>query len=318
MGGFMSFWIAGKYPHLVGSASNFMGSSEFEVGPKDFPVEYRHTEMYLNYEGVRTRIVVGKRDFIRWYHRRMNAVWNFTRPHHETAEFDSPHGTPGMAETLQFHMAAFRNRLPRPSVWHHADVYPAFDVWGYSVWTDRARPGFSILESVSRSGFRSSVRERVPDGPLLPATTVRVTTDALYRAGSPYLIADVNLDSRDVLHSRQIADPEGRLHFLLNGARHEVGILEKEAPVLTATGWSVVGAPWAIAGKPVRLKLSILNKGSRMARNIVVQLPLPIRASPLRRRASRSRAWTPETSRLATSASRFRTRIAKLSGCRFN
>lgn len=64
MGGFMSFWIAGKYPHLVSSASNFMGSPEFFVGPRDFPVEYRHDEMYGNYEGVRTRLVTGARDFI--------------------------------------------------------------------------------------------------------------------------------------------------------------------------------------------------------------------------------------------------------------
>jgi S-formylglutathione hydrolase FrmB len=45
MGGFMSYWIGGKYPHLVSNASNFMGSSEFFVGPRGFDVEYRHDEM---------------------------------------------------------------------------------------------------------------------------------------------------------------------------------------------------------------------------------------------------------------------------------
>ncbi len=75
MGGFMSFWVAGKYPHLVSSASNFMGSSEFFVGPRGMAVEYRHEEMRGNYEGMRTRLVTGKRDFIRFYHARMNAIW---------------------------------------------------------------------------------------------------------------------------------------------------------------------------------------------------------------------------------------------------
>jgi len=42
MGGFMSFWIAGKFPQLISSASNFMGSSEFFVGHREMPVEYRH------------------------------------------------------------------------------------------------------------------------------------------------------------------------------------------------------------------------------------------------------------------------------------
>ena len=88
MGGFMSFWIAGKYPHLVSSASSFMGSSEFFVGPRGFDVEYRHDEMSANYDGVRTRLVTGARDFIQFYHRRMNALWLFTAPNHETEDVD--------------------------------------------------------------------------------------------------------------------------------------------------------------------------------------------------------------------------------------
>ncbi len=119
MGGFMSFWIAGKYPQLVSSASSFMGSSEFFVGPRDFPVEYRHDEMYGNYEGVRTRLVTGSRDFIQFYHRQLNAIWKYARDWHETEDFDSDHGTPGIAKTLEFHMNAFAHPLPRPAVWNH-------------------------------------------------------------------------------------------------------------------------------------------------------------------------------------------------------
>ena len=48
MGGFMSLWVSGKYPHLVGSVSNFMPSPEFFAGPLAFPTEYSHTPMYLN------------------------------------------------------------------------------------------------------------------------------------------------------------------------------------------------------------------------------------------------------------------------------
>ena len=275
MGGFMSFWIAGKYPDLVGSASNFMGSSEFVVGPKGFPVEYRHTEMDRNYEGLRTRMVTGSRDFIRWYHRRMNAIWGFTRAHHETADFNSEHGTPGIAATLAFHMAAFRDPLPKPALWHHAEVYPSFKVWGYDVSTDRVRPGFTVLENVSPAGFRSSVREWLPEGALLTATKVRLTTDALYRPGVVYHIADIDLDRQETVRSRQAADGEGRLHFQLNGARHEVGITESEAPVLTVSDWNVIGAPWAIAGRPVRLKLEILNKGPRSALDLAAAVSSP-------------------------------------------
>src|SRR5262249_39795736 len=71
MGGFMSYWIAGKFPDRIGSASAFMPSTEFYVGPHGFDPEYRHEEMALNYDGVRTRLVMGTRDFIRFYHQRL-------------------------------------------------------------------------------------------------------------------------------------------------------------------------------------------------------------------------------------------------------
>ena len=138
------------------------------MGPRDFPVEYRHDDMYGNYEGVRTRLVTGSRDFIQFYHRQMNAIWKFARDWHETEDFDSDHGTPGMAKTLEFHMNAFAHPLPRPAVWSHADVYPNFTVWGWEVASDRKQPGFTTLENVSATGFRSAVREWLPDGATLP------------------------------------------------------------------------------------------------------------------------------------------------------
>ena len=55
MGGFMTFWIGGKYPDLFSAAGNFCGSAEFVVGPKDFPVEYKHIDMYKNYGGMNVR-----------------------------------------------------------------------------------------------------------------------------------------------------------------------------------------------------------------------------------------------------------------------
>jgi hypothetical protein len=275
MGGFMSFWIAGKYPHLVGSASNFMGSSEFYAGPNGFPSEYRHDEMYRNYEGLRTRIVLGSKDFIRWYHRRMNAIWDFTRPHHEHEEFEWDHGTPGMSKTLSFHMVAFGDPLPRPALWHHADVYPTLDVWGYSVTSDRRRPGFTLLENVSRDGFRSSVREWLPAGRRLPRVTLRITTDSVYEPAKTYNITDINLDTGETRQSRKKPDSSGRLRFLLNGASHEIGILPDRRSLLTVSGWRVVGAPWATAGEPVRLEIELVNKGAANARRIRAQVSSP-------------------------------------------
>ena len=274
MGGFMSLWIGGKYPDMIGSVSSFMPAPEYFAGPREFPAEYQHVDMYPNYNGVRTRLITGTRDFLRWYHRRMNAVWDFARADYEREEFDSEHGTPGMAKTLAFHMDAFRNPRPRPELWHHWDVYPAFDVWGWSVSSNRRQPGFTSLENVSRSGFRSAVREWAPNGAPLPAVALHVVTAPLYKSFMAYQITDLNLDTGAVRITRQTADAAGKLDFSLDGARHEVGIARPGEPVLTIPDVRIEGTPWVTDGKQFRLVLSILNKGAGRAPEVAASIAL--------------------------------------------
>ncbi len=263
MGGFMSFWIAGKYPDMVGSASDFMGSSEFFVGPREFPVEYRHDEMYNNYVGVRTRIVMGTRDFIQFYHRRMNLIWNFTRASHESEIFDSTHGTPGMAKTLMFHMRAFADPLPTPLIWNHIEVYPEFSVWGWSVTTDRKQPGFTILENVSRTGFRSTVREWVPSGRILTGVRVQIISAPLYRPNEEKAVSVIRVRDGEVRRLREKADSAGRLRFALDGDEYEVGV--GPGPVLALAGFHVEDAQWATDTRPVLVRIRFLNKGDSVS-----------------------------------------------------
>lgn len=216
MGGFMSFWIAGKYPDLVSSASSFMGSPEFVVGPRAFPVEYSHDAMAGNYSGVRTRLVTGSQDFIQFYHRQMNRVWRI--PGYETENFDFDHGVPGLAKTLEFHMNAFANPLPRPETWSHADVYPNFSVWDWTAESDRRQAGFTSLWNVSREGLISEVPEWLGGGKLLNGVHLKITTARLY---SPNKTIKVTIDHRA---QRLKTDSDGRLHIELDGDRHYVGI----------------------------------------------------------------------------------------------
>ena len=273
MGGFMSLWVAGKYPDLVGSASDFMGSSEFVVGPREFPVEYRHEQMYRNYDGMPTRLVMGTRDFIQYYHRRMNLIWDFTRASHESEIFDSDHGTPGMAKTLMFHIRAFANPFPRPAVWDHIDVYPEFSVWGWNVVTDRREPGLTVLENVSSTGFRSSVRDWVPAGRLLNGVQLRITSGPLYRPNEEEAVSVIRVRDGQVRRLRKKADSAGRLLFDLDGDEYEVGIGAE--PVLAIAGFRVEGAPWATDTKPVRVRVRFLNKGDRVSPALPVHWETP-------------------------------------------
>ena len=273
MGGFMSYWVSGKWPHLVSSASNYMGSSEFRVGPRGMEVEYRHDEMRGNYEGLRTRIVTGSRDFIRFYHHRMNALWLWSRAHHETENFDWDHGTPGMAKTLAFHMRAFAAPLPRPAVWNHVDVYPEFSVWGWDVSSDRARPGFTSLDNVSKAGFRSVVREWLPSGATLPGVRLKILTDRLYPPGSPQVVTAVRLRDGNVRRETLAAGADGRLAIELDGEEYEVGI--GAGPVIALAGWRLDGPAWATAGKPVRVQVRFWNKGGAPSRSAALRWESP-------------------------------------------
>jgi pimeloyl-ACP methyl ester carboxylesterase len=264
MGGFMSFWIAGKYPQLVSSASSFMGSPEFFVGPRDFPVEYSHDFLYGNYAGVRTRLVTGSRDFIQFYHRQMNDIWKFARDWHETEDFDSDHGTPGMAKTLEFHMNAFAHPLPRPAIWNHADVYPNFAVWGWEIASDRKQPGFTALSNVSATGFRSAVREWLPGGATIPTVKLSIETDKLYPPHKPQTITIVRLRDGNVRRQIVTVGAEGRLAIDLDGDEYEVGI--SPGPVLALDGYKLDGAAWATAGVPLQFRMRIWNKGATPAK----------------------------------------------------
>jgi hypothetical protein len=263
MGGFMSSWVAGKYPDLVSSMSNFMGSSEFVVGPREspFPVEYRHEEMHNNYDGVRTRMIMGTDDFIQFYHRRMNLIWDYTQAHHESEIFKSDHGTPGIAKTMMFHLSAFADPLPRPAVWNHIDIYPEFSVWDWEISTDRKEAGFTILENVSTSGFRSCVRTWVPSGRVLSGVRVRITTPASYRPGKEVAVSLIRLRDGQVRRLPLRADSTGRLTIELDGEEYEVGI--GSGPRLALAGFAIDGANWAMDTELVHVRAHFLNKGDR-------------------------------------------------------
>ena len=178
MGGFMSFWIGGKDPDLICAIGNFCGSAEFVAGPKDFPVEYRHIDIFRNYQGVKVRLNYGNEDFIRYYHRDLNKVWLQVMDNYEYEVYAAAHSTCGMGEMFGFLASAFQNPPLPPENWNHIDVYPGFSVWDYRITSDRDMPGFTILEKVNPMGFRCSVRQHLPDGETMPFVNVSVMVEA--------------------------------------------------------------------------------------------------------------------------------------------
>ncbi len=269
MGGFMSFWIAGKYPHLVSAAGSFCGSAEFEVGPKDFPVEYRHLDMYGNYGGMNVRLHYGDKDFIRGYHEDINKVWPSVMDRYSYKVYDAAHSTCGMGEMLGFILDTFNNPPAQPARWNHIDVYPEFTVWDYKISTDRIVPGFTILENVDERGFRLSVREFLPDGPLIPSVDVSVTTPPLYEKNQHYTISYI--DTRNLRSMQRVvrSDNAGRLVINLDGRSHEIGINKtNDKPNIAVASFAIRSDGWVTAGEDATVALQVVNKGLAPAQNI--------------------------------------------------
>jgi hypothetical protein len=269
MGGFMSYWIGGKYPQLVSAIGNFCGSAEFVVGPKDFPAEYRHIDMYKNYAGINVRLNYGNEDFIRFYHRDLNKIWTMVMDNYEYKVYPAAHSTCGMGEMFTFLMKAFENPPEKPVKWSHIDLYPEFSVWDYEISSDRDVSGFTVLENVDSRGFRCAVREHLPDGELLPFVSLIVTTPPIYDINTAYTINDFDLRT---LKSRSYvlnSDIVGRLQITFSGSLHEIGINKTEdKPNISLASIEIEPMNIAETNRDVSVKIRLLNKGNKTGEGI--------------------------------------------------
>lgn len=273
MGGFMAFWIGGKYPDLFSAAGSFCGSAEFEVGPKYFPVEYRHIDMYKNYGGMNVRLNYGNKDFIRCYHQDMNRIWTRAMDNYEYKIYDAEHSTCGLGEMFEFCLKTFENPPEKPIKWSHIDVYPEFSVWGYKVSTDRIVPGFTILENVDKRGFRCSTREFLPDGKLLPFVNLTVTTPPIYGKNQLYSLNDTYFKNLKNSQRTIRSDSSGRLKISINGGLHEIGINKSgDKPNICLASFKVENMQWATHKKDVSISIKLLNKGGIKGENVKAKL----------------------------------------------
>jgi S-formylglutathione hydrolase FrmB len=273
MGGFMSFWIAGKYPHLLSAAGSFCGSAEFVVGPRDFPVEYYHGYMYKNYEGLKLRLNYGDEDFIRAYHRDINRTWIPVMDNYETQVYPGAHDVVGLDDMFRFFVDVFNNPQDAPRQWSHIEVYPEFSVWDYTVRSDRNIPGFTVLENVDKNGFRLSVRKKLPEGESLPMINLSVLTAPIYKKQTAYMIQTLDLLTGKERHETIKSDHNGRLTIYLNGGLQEIGIneLDQGRPNLVASV-KLGSQSYPSTGKDISLQVNLLNKGGRLAEDVTAKL----------------------------------------------
>ncbi len=239
-GGFLAIWQAAKCPDLIASASSFGATAEAPTGPQGFDVDSGLTDLYATLDPVRIRQVAAGSS---------------------------------LAETLDFHLDAFAHPRAKPAAFSHADPYPNFGVWDWEVVSDRRRPAFTVLENVSRTGFRSTVREWIPAGAALREVKLSITSPRLYTPSAVYPVSYIRLRDGKVRHAAQKADARGRLSFDLDGDAYEVGI--GAAPGVALAGFEITGAAWASAGQPIQVRVKFWNKGAARSATALLQWESP-------------------------------------------
>lgn len=245
MGGFMSYFLAGKYPGMVCAAVGMTGSPEFFVGTPQRHTLYPLRYTFENLRDVRLRFHNSTADELTFLNSEVKGgaawdgqvtfdYWQFEGGH----MVDLPGETRVFEKALSFVTSAFSDPLPPAVEWTHHDLYPQFEIYGYNVQSDMSKPGFISLRHVTPTGLGIGTAKWLPDGPPLDSVTVQVTTPPLYSAGAMMHVVKLRSDNHALAESNIRADDQGRLHFYLDGANYEIGIspaaVENAAVIATA------------------------------------------------------------------------------------
>ena len=281
MGGFMSAFIAGKYPEKVSAIVNMTGSPEFFVGyPHNhalYPIRYTFDNLkdvafrlhnmdncplvYMNTEVKNAAEWEGLTHFEYWMGEGDHKV-------------DDPGKTDVFEEAMQFIVKRFQHPVPRQKSWSHYDLYSDFDVWNYSVKSDKDEPGFLYLRNVSTSGFGFHTRKWLPDGPSIKNCTASITTAPIYKKGYTYDVVLYRQGAEKPVVVKQKADHEGRLHIELNGNGCEVSISHQSLPAdFTVLEHRLErGQRYLRVNEKNELSLTLLNRGGASNAGKKVQL----------------------------------------------
>lgn len=235
MGGFMSFFIAGKYPDMISAAVNMTGSPEFHVGYPDNNTLYSLRHTFENLKDVKTRLHNSSVGELSSQNREVHkgALWQ-GNVDYEYWEFPGGHKVDNNGETDVFEMAmsfvdrAFRKPTPIEKQWSHYDLYADFDIWDYSVKSNKKSSGFTYLRNVSKDGFGFYTKKWLPIAPPLVGFNASIVTAPVYEPKAEYQIRHYMHESGQLKLMTKKADSDGRLSFELDGQGHEIGISKNE------------------------------------------------------------------------------------------
>ena len=260
MGGFMSFYLSGKYPDIVSAAVNMTGSPEFYIGYPNNNTLYPLRYTFANLKDVKTRLhnsSVGElSDQNREVHK--GAIWQV------------------FEDAINYIDNAFKNPKTRDKSWSHFDLYSDFSVWDYSVNSNKSKPGYIYLRNVSEHGFGFYSKKWLPISPPLTNLNATISTAAIYKPSEEYQIRHYRKEDDRVKTTFKRATNEGRLIFELDGTGHEIGIFQNTAnPKLTYVDYSLENNKRSIHfGHTENFRIKLANLGSKLNHDDNITLTL--------------------------------------------
>jgi enterochelin esterase-like enzyme len=278
MGGFMSFFIAGKYPHLVGTAVSSKGSPEFFVGYPENNTLYPMRYMFKNLHAVKLRFQNGEKgeELVNLNTEVNHGAMREKGLDYEYASYSGPHhiNYNQFSDAFRFVVHSFSIPHPAPVRWHHADLYSDFNVWDYKVHSNLQEPGYIELHGVTRGGLEILTRKWQPEGIPIPGVSVNLLTAPIYRPNAPYNIVDYNVNTKQFVRKRVTSDAMGRIPVHTNYQQHQIGIFEDNAPaelVYVAYKANNKGI-FLPQGRPTQLQLQLFNRGGSPSGPVTVTL----------------------------------------------
>lgn len=270
MGGFMAYFLAGKYPDMIAAAVSMTGSPEFFVGYPGNHTLYPLRYTFKNLKEVKLRFHNSTADELTYLNTEVHhgaqweggldfEYWQFVGGH----VVDKPGETEVFEKAMNFVANAFNNPLSKMSRWSHYDLYGEFEVYDYKVKSDKREPGFIFLNRVSKNGFGISTHRWLPAGPPLSAVTLDITTAPLYPKKAVLNVIRLVRGHDEVLTGKVISDDAGRLHFTADQRGEEIGIYEAtDLPDLICTDYKIDKADRLLrANQKNKLTLTLFNRG---------------------------------------------------------
>jgi enterochelin esterase-like enzyme len=278
MGGFMSFFLAGKYPHLLGTAVYSKGSPEFFVGYPDNHTLYQQRHLLKNLYGVRLRFQDGEtgEELVHLNKEVKNAAAQIKDLDLSYQSYPGPHDLnyEQFKDAFEFVAGSFLKPVQKPDRWHHADLYPSFNVWGYQVNSNLKEPGFIELTGVTKGGFATATRKWQPDGRSIPNVDIHIQTAPIYKPNTAYTIADFNKHTNTQKKLQLKSDANGRINFTTNYQQHYFGIYEQDGPpeIVCISYQNADGGLFLPHKKPAGLKIRLLNRGGSTSKSVKITL----------------------------------------------